>query len=585
MAVTTYDVIVAGASLGGVAAAIRAAALGANVGVLESGTWTGGQFTSQGVCKPDENRYVDTVGSTASYRDFRHRCRAYYRNTYTLSASGAAMPLFNPGGPWNANQPQFSVEPKRADAVLKAMLAESPRITVHYSTRVTGAAMNGDAIQSLTAVDAHGVSTTFEAAFFLDATDLGDLLPLALEPHEWVIGTESHADTDEADAAGAAHANWIQPITFCIALEHRPSGDFTIAKPADYDALKAEQGYTLVDGGISKMFAGDDWSTTMWNYRRYIDARNFNDPAFPYDLSMINTGSNDYQKASIPSGNTAADAAAVARAREAALGFLYWLQTECPRDDGSGSGYPELRPNPDAFGTADGVATVAYIRESRRIVPLKRIVESDISKAGNPGPRAPLMTDTCGIGTYAYMDGHALKGATPPMAGFWIDIWPAQISASALIPRRVTNLLAACKNIGTTHLTNGLYRLHPIEWNVGESAGALAAFAHANGVLPRDVVAQEHLLRGYQRALVAAGVPLFWWTDVPYGDPAFEATQLAGATGIMTGDGNTELKFFPDSVLTDATRSALLAKAGTAVPADVATRGEAARWLDATGLV
>ncbi|HEY5348674.1 MAG TPA: FAD-dependent oxidoreductase [Candidatus Lustribacter sp.] len=585
MAVASYDVVVVGASLGGVAAAIRAAALGANVGILEAGTWTGGQFTSQGVCKPDENQYVETVGSTASYRDFRHRCRAYYRSTYRLSGIGAAMPLFNAGGPWDANQPQFAVEPARADAVLKAMLAESPRIALHLSTRVTAAAVNGDRIQSLTAIGADGAATTYAGSFFLDATDLGDLLPLVLGPSEWVIGAEAHADTGEADAAGAAHAGWVQPITFCIALEHRPSGNYTIAKPAEYDALKAEQRYCLVDGGISTMFAGDAWRTTMWNYRRYIDARNFDDAAFPYDLSMINTASNDYQKASIPSADPNADAATIARAREAALGYLYWLQTECPRDDGSGNGYPELRPNPDAFGTADGVAPVPYIRESRRIVALKRIVESEVAKDGNSGPRAPLVTDSCGIGTYAYMDGHALKGAVPPMPGFWIDIWPVQIPASALVPRRLTNLLAACKNIGTTHLTNGLYRLHPLEWNVGEAAGALAAFAHSGGLLPRDVVTQSHLLRGYQRVLVAAGVPLFWWTDVPYGDPAFAATQLAGAIGLMTGDGNSEMKFYPDTALTADARAALVATAGAAIPTEVATRGAAAEWLDTQGLV
>jgi hypothetical protein len=41
---------------------------------------------------------------------------------------------------------------------------------------------------------------------------------------------------------------------------------------------------------------------------------------------------------------------------------------------------------------------------------------------------------------------------------------------------RVRNLLPACKNIGATHITNGCYRLHPVEWNIGESAGLLAAF-------------------------------------------------------------------------------------------------------------
>lgn len=34
------------------------------------------------------------------------------------------------------------------------------------------------------------------------------------------------------------------------------------------------------------------------------------------------------------------------------------------------------------------------------------------------------------------------------------------------------------KNIGITHITNGCYRLHPVEWNIGEAAGYLF-----NGVL------------------------------------------------------------------------------------------------------
>ena len=29
------------------------------------------------------------------------------------------------------------------------------------------------------------------------------------------------------------------------------------------------------------------------------------------------------------------------------------------------------------------------------------------------------------------------------------------------------------KNIGVTHLTNGCYRLHPVEWNIGECLSRL----------------------------------------------------------------------------------------------------------------
>ena len=50
---------------------------------------------------------------------------------------------------------------------------------------------------------------------------------------------------------------------------------------------------------------------------------------------------------------------------------------------------------------------------------------------------------------------------------------PARRAASR---SAMENLLPAGKNIGTTHITNGCYRLHPVEWNIGEAAGALAAF-------------------------------------------------------------------------------------------------------------
>jgi hypothetical protein len=55
----------------------------------------------------------------------------------------------------------------------------------------------------------------------------------------------------------------------------------------------------------------------------------------------------------------------------------------------------------------------------------------------------------------------------------YVDIssWPFQIPLGALIPVRVENLLPACKNLGVTHITNGCYRLHPVEWNIGEAAG------------------------------------------------------------------------------------------------------------------
>jgi len=74
----------------------------------------------------------------------------------------------------------------------------------------------------------------------------------------------------------------------------------------------------------------------------------------------------------------------------------------------------------------------------------------------------------------------------------------------------VDNLLPACKNLGTTRITNGAYREHATEWSIGEASGALAAFALARGEPPRAVRADAALLRDFQRSLERSGVVLGW---------------------------------------------------------------------------
>lgn len=85
----------------------------------------------------------------------------------------------------------------------------------------------------------------------------------------------------------------------------------------------------------------------------------------------------------------------------------------------------------------------------------------------------------------------------------------------SLIPVRMENLLPACKNLGVTHITNGCYRLHPVEWNIGESAGCLAAFCLDNGKAPRQVLKDEALLKDFQDRITAQGIEIRWPTITP----------------------------------------------------------------------
>jgi hypothetical protein len=179
------------------------------------------------------------------------------------------------------------------------------------------------------------------------------------------------------------------------------------------------------------------------------------------------------------------------------------MQTDAPRTDG-GAGWKGLCIRPDITGTGDGLAKSPYIRESRRIQAEFTVLEQHVSAAERT--TAESFADTAGIGAYR-IDLHPSTGGDN-----YIDLssLPFQIPLGALIPKRVENLIPACKNIGTTHITNGCYRLHPVEWNIGEAAGLLAAQAVAAGEPPRRIRNHEPSLRAFQKRLTAEGIELHW---------------------------------------------------------------------------
>lgn len=542
---------------------------------METSGWLGGQFTSQGVTREDDNPWIETASSTAFYREFRNNIRAWYREHQTLSQAGAdqaALGLFNPGG--EGGLLEFRFAPRVGHIVLERML-EDAGVDIRLHTIVSSIDAPDGTILSLTATDNKaGSQADFFGTLFLDATDTGDLLPLV--PAAFRIGAECRSDFNEPAAPSEPHPDWIQPITVPIALERMPGGaGQTIDKPSDYEVLRDEQQFRITDGDISTMFAGG--GDTMWNYRQFIAARNFADAALPHDLTTINTGSNDLQQQSIPTGDPALDAVLIEKAGRVSRAYVYWLQTECPRDDGNGYGYDNLRVRTDIFDMPGGTAPSPYIRESRRIDALTIVRQQDIDKDLNPySPRAALFRDSCGIGSYG-IDIHPLRGKGLPWSSH--ETQPFQIPLGALVPRDVSNLIAACKNIGTTHITNGAYRVHPVEWNIGESAGALAAFCVWTDKQPKQVVESAPLLRLFQHTLLGYGIPLFWFIDVTAeDDDFFRAAHLMGINGLDAGDG--AMRFNADDPFSDEDQKRLdRIVPGIAWPSARISRRHAALWL------
>jgi FAD dependent oxidoreductase len=152
-----------------------------------------------------------------------------------------------------------------------------------------------------------------------------------------------------------------------------------------------------------------------------------------------------------------------------------------------------------------------YIREARRIRASVTVTEAHVGATARGVARgAPAIgeafADSVGIGCYR-IDLHPSTGLDNYID---IDSLPFTIPLGALIPQRVRNLLPACKNLGTTHITNGCYRLHPVEWNIGEASGLLAAHCLATGAEPHQVRAVPQPLEDFQALCMRQGFELAW---------------------------------------------------------------------------
>ena len=210
---------------------------------------------------------------------------------------------------------------------------------------------------------------------------------------------------------------------------------------------------------------------------------------------------------------------------------VYWLQTDVPRDDDSGFGYPNLRLVTSAVGTTDGVSMIPYVRESRRIRAVTTIRQQDVALELLPSDwvRARMFDDTVGANQYG-LDLHVCAAGTQNQVSHH-ETNPMQVPLGALLPQTMDGLLAGAKDIGTTHITNGGYRVHSSEFVIGRAAGETAALATQLHIQPRAVLSQRAQLRALQWRLVQDGDSLVWWNDVTLDDPLWPALQLSTAVG------------------------------------------------------
>ena len=521
----TADILVIGGSFGGVAAALAAARMGRSVILTEETSWIGGQATTQGI-PLDEHPWTEQYGRTRSYAEFREKVRAHYRRNYPLTDAARNDPNLNPGAGWVS---KLCFEPRAGLAVLHEMLAphlSAGRVRIFTRHRPIALHMDRDRARAVTARDEkEGLERTLSAPYIIDGTELGDLLELGKIEH--VIGAESQRETGEPLATeGPADPKDQMVFTHVFALDHLPGEEHVIAKPRDYDYwrnARDSRGADKPKFSIPDLFGEKQdhmgrpvkpgqYRACTWNFRRMLCRDNFTPGAFPSDVTVAIWHANEYHQGVLCGVSPEEQRKHLEAARQLSLSTIYWLQTEAPNPGTGGKGFPGLRPRGDFLGTDDGLAQSPYIRESRRIRAEFTVLEQHFRTDQPDTKNGPIKyQDSVGLSGYR-IDIH--KPTAPGKASVTEVAhgkhWLQQIPLGALLPVRVENLLPACKNLGVTHVTNGAFRVHPTEWNIGEAAGALAAFCLEKKLQPRQVRNTPALLADFQRELVRLGVELEW---------------------------------------------------------------------------
>lgn len=515
-----YDVVICGGSLGGTLAAYSASKSGKKVVLLEETKWIGGQLTSQAV-PPDEHKWIEEEGCTKTYREYRRKVREYYvknpnfkRIIYDKKEIKNVFDMtFCPA---SSEVSRLSHPPLLALKLLNEMLEpySSKNLTIYTEAKLLSCKCEDDRITSVKYL-INGKEIEFTGKVFLDATDTGELLPLSNTLYS--IGAESKDETGEEHAPIDKDIDDVQPFTYTLAFKVHKDGNYTIPKPKEYDEFKS----LMMPYDKYRIFSmyGPDSSTgkakkfgMFYNefdedgnelfplevYRRIVSKDNYINNSDIDDITLLNWPQNDFFMDNLYNTNDIENVKNKAKALT--LSFFYYLQTEVERYDG-GKGYPNFELLYDVLGTEDGLSMAPYIRESRR-AKTKFIIKEEMVKEGSN----PDFYDSVGVGSYP-IDIHITKNTHTFM---YVPTERFTIPLGAMIPIKTKNLIPSSKNIGTTHLTGGCYRLHPIEWNIGEVAGYLASYVIDNNIDILDVYEDKDRLNDFQELLIKNGIQLHW---------------------------------------------------------------------------
>ena len=537
------DVVVVGATPGGIAAAISAARLGHPVALVDQQSHVGGMSAS-GLGKSD----VETHGAIQGiFREFIDRVYAHYVDTY--GADSRQVVDCRDG---------YFYEPSVAEMIFNRMLADEPNITIFTHYRIEEVTRNE---KRLTGVIARELSSDapieFRAPVFIDATYEGDLAACAGAAYR--LGREGREVFNEAHA-GAIYLDHttrgfrpgstglgddrLTAYTFRLCLSTDPANQTPIVKPADYDRNRY-LGY-FEDLRLGRL---DTALKALSIAPIPNDKTDVNMKPWPLGFPFAE------ENQGYVGGSVDDRARIVEKLQNITLGLVYFLQhdEELPEADREAARQYGLAK--DEFTDNGNFPWQLYVREARRIVGEYTLTEHDLTLAPE-SDRAPVHQDAIATGEFPIDSFPTRKwelGHTE-LEGYILMLShitkPYQIPYGCIVPEKVDGLLVPVA-LSASHIAFSSVRMEPTWMTIGQAAGVAAHLA-----ITRDTEVRGVDVRDLQRMLLDQGQILAHFDDVPRDDPAYAAMQFLGTRG-----------FF------DSYRGR---------PRDIITRGEAASWIAQT---
>ncbi len=509
-----FDVVVYGATPGGIAAAIPVARRhpAARIALVTPYRRIGGMITN-GLTHPDFRTFEARTGL---FREFNERVEEFYREK------------FGPDSPQVRDSLQGThAGPEVNHTVLREMLDKLPGIEIFTAHRLESVEREGARIVSLTLRGPRSL-VTFSAGYFVDATYEGDLLAAAKVAYR--IGRESRDEYGESLAPPTAD-DQLQGYNFRLTMTDRPDNQAPVPKPTGYrreDYLELLP--LLQDGSVKRIFGDPFMNLPGGIYKRQT-------PKLPSGKRDINDVSHSIVRLSMPGvnrqwpdGDVATRQQIFDRHMRHNVGMLYFLQNDEAVSERFRQEARLWGLCRDEFTDNQHLPEQLYVREGRRMVGRYVFTQRDTQRAPGTGhARAIFHADAIAMGDYG-PNCHGTHHEGPLFGGrhtgeFYQKAAPYQIPYGALLPRDVDNLAVpvACS---ASHVGFCALRLEPIWMSLGQASGeaialALKSTAALGHVSPQDIRDRLH----------ETDVATIYVSDVPEGTSDFAAVQWWGSAG------------------------------------------------------